>query len=628
MTFDDLGLSPQILEAIKKMGFETPTPVQAKVIPHLLENEGDIVALAQTGTGKTAAFGLPILNMLTHEKRSPQALILCPTRELCVQIARDITAYAACSPAVRIVSVYGGAAIQPQLAALNRGAHIIVATPGRMLDILRRRKADLSGVQRVVLDEADEMLNMGFKEDLESILKEVPDHANTLLFSATMPKSVSNIARNYMDNPKEITVGQRNAGAETVSHDCYIVHERDRYPALKRIADIYPDTYAIVFCRTRIDTQRIADKLIKDGYNADSLHGDLSQAQRDSVMGKFRTKHLQLLIATDVAARGLDVTDLTHVINYNLPDDLASYTHRSGRTGRAGKSGVSVLLINMREKSKAHRIEKMIGKTFTYRKVPSGQQVCEAQFLSMIDRMKSVEIDHDQIEPFLPVVYDALEGMDWKDVVKRFVSLEFNNLLDYYRKAEDLNPNDRGSSRHDERSKHEKGPSRHDKGPKHDGERPERKSSERRRKTKRLSISLGKTEGMNPKKLVGFLNHESGGGVTVGRIEILKKFSIFEVGEGDVDNLLLTVGMSNYQGREIRLEPVEGDFEPQTDERPARRHPSGDSGRSGSGGPKKRPTAAKKRAIKANAAAPASLVTKSAPQAPNLALSDKTIRQA
>ncbi|MFT5240528.1 MAG: ATP-dependent RNA helicase DeaD [Candidatus Promineifilaceae bacterium] len=587
MTFDDLGLSPQILEAIKKMGFETPTPVQAKVIPHLLENEGDIVALAQTGTGKTAAFGLPILNMLTHEKRSPQALILCPTRELCVQIARDITAYAACSPAVRIVSVYGGAAIQPQLAALNRGAHIIVATPGRMLDILRRRKADLSGVQRVVLDEADEMLNMGFKEDLESILKEVPDHANTLLFSATMPKSVSNIARNYMDNPKEITVGQRNAGAETVSHDCYIVHERDRYPALKRIADIYPDTYAIVFCRTRIDTQRIADKLIKDGYNADSLHGDLSQAQRDSVMGKFRTKHLQLLIATDVAARGLDVTDLTHVINYNLPDDLASYTHRSGRTGRAGKSGVSVLLINMREKSKAHRIEKMIGKTFTYRKVPSGQQVCEAQFLSMIDRMKSVEIDHDQIEPFLPVVYDALEGMDWKDVVKRFVSLEFNNLLDYYRKAEDLNPNDRGSSRHDERSKHEKGPSRHDKGPKHDGERPERKSSERRRKTKRLSISLGKTEGMNPKKLVGFLNHESGGGVTVGRIEILKKFSIFEVGEGDVDNLLLTVGMSNYQGREIRLEPVEGDFEPQTDERPARRHPSGDSGRSGSGGPKK-----------------------------------------
>ncbi|MDE0839045.1 MAG: DEAD/DEAH box helicase, partial [Kiritimatiellae bacterium] len=441
MTFDDLGLSPQILEAIKKMGFETPTPVQAKVIPHLLENEGDIVALAQTGTGKTAAFGLPILNMLTHEKRSPQALILCPTRELCVQIARDITAYAACSPAARIVSVYGGAAIQPQLAALNRGAHIIVATPGRMLDILRRRKADLSGVQRVVLDEADEMLNMGFKEDLEAILKEVPDEANTLLFSATMPKSVSNIARHYMDKPKEITVGQRNAGAETVSHDCYIVHERDRYAALKRIADIYPDTYAIVFCRTRIDTQRIADKLIKDGYNADSLHGDLSQAQRDSVMGKFRTKHLQLLIATDVAARGLDVSDLTHVINYNLPDDLASYTHRSGRTGRAGKSGVSVLLINMREKGKAHRIEKIIGKTFTYRKVPSGQQVCEAQFLSMIERMKSVEVDHDQIEPFLPQVYDALEGMELKDVVKRFVSLEFNNLLDYYRKAEDLNPN-------------------------------------------------------------------------------------------------------------------------------------------------------------------------------------------
>jgi ATP-dependent RNA helicase DeaD len=584
MTFDDLGLLPQIQEAIKKMGFETPTPVQAKVIPHLLENEGDIVALAQTGTGKTAAFGLPILNMLTHEKRSPQALILCPTRELCVQIARDITAYAACSPAVRIVSVYGGAAIQPQLAALNRGAHIIVATPGRMLDILRRRKADLSGVQRVVLDEADEMLNMGFKEDLESILKEVPDHANTLLFSATMPKSVSNIARNYMDKPKEITVGQRNAGAETVSHDCYIVHERDRYAALKRIADIYPDTYAIVFCRTRIDTQRIADKLIKDGYNADSLHGDLSQAQRDSVMGKFRTKHLQLLIATDVAARGLDVTDLTHVINYNLPDDLASYTHRSGRTGRAGKSGVSVLLINMREKGKAHRIEKMIGKTFTYRKVPSGQQVCEAQFLSMIERMKSVEVDHDQIEPFLPVVYDALEGMDIKDVVKRFVSLEFNNLLDYYRKAEDLNPNDRGSSRHD------KGSTRNDKGPKHDGarpERPERKSSGPRRKTKRLSISLGRAEGMNPKKLVGFLNHESGGGVTVGRIEILKKFSIFEVGEGDVDNLLLTVGMSNYQGREIRLEPVEGEFEPRTDDRPPRRGPSGDSSRSGAGGPKK-----------------------------------------
>jgi len=569
MTFQELGLSQEILNAISRMGFETPTPIQAQVIPRLLENKGDLVALAQTGTGKTAAFGLPILNMIDHKNRTPQALVLCPTRELCIQITRDMSAFAACSPAVSIVAVYGGALIQTQIRALDRGVQVIVATPGRMLDILRRKKADLRGVKRVILDEADEMLNMGFKDELEAIMTQVPDSAHTLLFSATMPRQVADIASHYMKNPEEITVGQRNAGAENVSHECYVVHQRDRYSALKRIADFYPDMYAIVFCRTRQDTQRVADWLIRDGYNVDALHGDLSQAQRDRVMEKFRSKALQILVATDVAARGLDVNDLTHVINYSLPDELGNYTHRSGRTGRAGKSGVAVLIINMREKGAVHRIEKMIGKTFAYRKVPAGREICEAQLFSLIERMKGVEVDHRQIDQYLPAIYASLEGMDWKEVIKRFVALEFTQLLTYYRGAKDLSPAENQSrpQRTEFRTRDEKPAQRGRGAP---GARPvERPAGPR---GVRMFINLGKLDGFNSKKLSGLISHEGGRDVSIGRIDIMAKYSFFDVAPKDVEMVTQSLGMANYKGRSVRVEPVADDSKGKRVKRTERRN--------------------------------------------------------
>lgn len=546
MTFEEFGLSPEILQAIGAMGFETPTPVQAKVIPRLLKNRGDMVALAQTGTGKTAAFGLPILHMLKHDLRSPQALVLCPTRELCVQITRDLEAFAARTRGVRVVAVYGGADIQNQLRALNRGVQIIVATPGRMLDILRRGKADLSGVERVILDEADEMLNMGFQEDLEAILAQTPDTAHSLLFSATMPRHVAAIARKHMRDPEEITVGQLNAGAETVSHECYVVHQRDRYVTLKRIADYYPDVYGIVFCRTRQETQTVADWLIRDGYNVDSLHGDLSQTQRDSVMKKFRSRALQLLVATDVAARGLDVNDLTHIINYNLPDELGSYTHRSGRTGRAGKTGVSIVIINMREKGKAHQIERMINTEFAYRTVPTGREICEAQLLSHIARMKSVELDPKQIDRHLPQIYEALAGMSWKEVIQRFVSLEFETLLKYYRSAADVRPdteNSRSPAR-DGHQRRERAPGK--------GQRAERSGA-------RLSVDLGTADDLTPRKLTGWISRAGGQYVRIGRIEIMDRRTVFEVPVNEAPALAQALGNTSFDGRTVRVEAAGND---------------------------------------------------------------------
>jgi len=561
MSFEEYGLSPEILEAIGAMGFETPTPVQAEVIPRLLKNRGDMVALAQTGTGKTAAFGLPILNMLNHELRAPQALVLCPTRELCVQITRDLEAFAARTQGVRVVAVYGGASIQDQLRALNRGAQIVVATPGRMHDILRRGKADLSGVERVILDEADEMLNMGFQEDLEAILGQTPDTAHTLLFSATMPHHVAAIARKHMHKPEEITVGHRNAGAETVSHECYVVRERDRYAALKRISDYYPDMYGIVFCRTRLETQAVADWLIRDGYNADALHGDLSQAQRDMVMKKFRARSLQLLVATDVAARGLDVNDLTHVINYNLPDELGSYTHRSGRTGRAGKKGVSIVIVNMREKGRAHHIERLTKTKFAYPEIPTGRAICEAQLLSHVARMKSVELDHTQIDPFLPEIYEALEGMDGKEVIKRFVSLEFEILLKYYRGAEDLQP-----------GKEEGRP------PARDGRsRRERASGPGRRDAPvgaRLAVNIGSADGLNPRKLTGWISRAGGHNVRVGRIEIMEHRALFEVPVKDARALARALDKNPFDGRAVRVEDAGADRGRKPSGRPPRGKPA------------------------------------------------------
>ncbi len=545
MKFDELGLAPQLLTAITRMGFETPTPVQAQVIPRLLQNEGDVVALAQTGTGKTAAFGLPILTMLKHEERVPQALILCPTRELCVQITRDLEAFAACSPSVSMVAVYGGSPIYTQLRALERGVQIIVATPGRMLDILRREKADLSRIERVILDEADEMLNMGFQEDLEAILSQVPDSAHTLLFSATMPRHVANIAKKYMSNAEEITIGQRNVGAETVNHECYVVHQRDRYLALKRIADFYPQMYAIVFCRTRQDTQNVADWLIRDGYNVDALHGELTQAQRDRVMDKFRSRSLQLLVATDVAARGLDVTDLTHVVNYNIPEDPGSYTHRSGRTGRAGKSGTSILIINMREKSKAYRIEKLIGKKFKYRDVPSPRDICKAQLLRLVSRMKEVEVNHAELDAYLPEILKSVESMDREELVARFVSLEFNSLLAYYKNAQQLLPT--GNEKRGRDSEADK------KGP--------RNAKQRKlppdRLLVRMFVNLGRLDGMNPSRLTGLISHEGGQNIAIGRIDIMRKHSFFDVAPSDVRAIMVSLGMATYHGKEVHVEPVE-----------------------------------------------------------------------
>ena len=436
--FLDLGLSTELLNAVAEMGFEKPTPVQSRIIPLLLAEDNDIVCLAQTGTGKTAAFGLPALEYLDLKSDATQVLVLSPTRELCRQITQDLMSYSKYRPETKIVSVYGGANIVSQIRALKKGAQIIVATPGRLLDILKRGEADLSHVRSLILDEADEMLNMGFKEELDAILELLPAERRSLLFSATLPKEVERIARSYMKNPTVVTVGERNAGADNVEHFYYMVREEDRYAALKRIADYNPDIYAIVFCRTREETQKIADYLQKDGYDADALHGDLSQAQRDSVMSRFKRRSLHILVATDVAARGIDVNDLSHVINYNLPQEIELYTHRSGRTGRASRSGVSIAIVNQREKGKIKRIEEVIKKKFTRLPIPCAKEICERQLTHLINEIDAAEVRND-IEAFMPLINELWDGMTKDELVRKILSYEFNRFFDYYRKAKDLN---------------------------------------------------------------------------------------------------------------------------------------------------------------------------------------------
>lgn len=437
-TFEELGVSPEIRKAIEEMGYENPMPVQEEVIPYLLGNGNDVVALAQTGTGKTAAFGLPLIQKIDVEKRVPQALVLCPTRELCLQIAGDLTDYSKYITDLKILPVYGGSSIDSQIRSLKRGVHIIVATPGRLIDLMERKVAHLETIRDVVMDEADEMLNMGFTDSINAILENVPQDRNTLMFSATMSPEISRIAKSYLHEPKEITIGTKNEGSKNVNHVAYIVHAKDKYLALKRVVDFYPQIYGIIFCRTRKETQEIADKLIQDGYNADSLHGELSQAQRDLVMQKFRQRHLQLLVATDVAARGLDVNDLTHVINYGLPDDTESYTHRSGRTGRAGKTGISIAIINLREKGRMRDIEHIIKKKFEVSVLPSGKEICEQQLIKVIDDIEKVKVDEEEIATFLPAIYRKLDWLDKDDLIKRVVSLEFNRFLDYYKNAPEI----------------------------------------------------------------------------------------------------------------------------------------------------------------------------------------------
>lgn len=515
-TFEELGVSPEIRKAIEELGYENPMPVQEEVIPYLLGNGNDVVALAQTGTGKTAAFGLPLIQKIDVKNCVPQALVLCPTRELCLQIAGDLTDYSKYITDLKILPVYGGSSIDSQIRSLKRGVHIIVATPGRLIDLMERKVAQLATIRDVVMDEADEMLNMGFTDSINAILENIPQDRNTLMFSATMSPEIARIAKTYLHEAKEITVGTKNEGSKNVNHVAYIVHAKDKYLALKRVVDFYPQIYGIVFCRTRKETQEIADKLIQDGYNADSLHGELSQAQRDLVMQKFRQRHLQLLVATDVAARGLDVNDLTHVINYGLPDDTESYTHRSGRTGRAGKTGISIAIINLREKGRMKEIEHIIKKKFEVSVLPSGQEICQQQLIKVIDDIEKVKVNEEEIETFLPSIYRKLDWLDKEDLIKRVVSLEFNRFLDYYKNAPEIEQ-PKANEKKSEAKESRKG----------DKEKVGRKAE---KGYTRLFLNLGKTDGFYTNQIIDLVNRNlRKERIQIGRIDLMQNFSFFEV---------------------------------------------------------------------------------------------------
>ena len=517
-TFEELGVSLEIRKAIEEMGYENPMPVQEEVIPYLLGNGNDVVALAQTGTGKTAAFGLPLIQKIDVTRRVPQALILCPTRELCLQIAGDLTDYSKYITDLKILPVYGGSSIDSQIRSLKQGVHIIVATPGRLIDLMERKVANLSTVRDVVMDEADEMLNMGFTDSINAILEKVPQDRNTLMFSATMSPEISRIAKTYLHDAKEITIGTKNEGSKNVNHIAYIIHAKDKYLALKRVVDFYPQIYGIIFCRTRKETQEIADKLIQDGYNADSLHGELSQAQRDLVMQKFRQRHLQLLVATDVAARGLDVNDLTHVINYGLPDDTESYTHRSGRTGRAGKTGISIAIINLREKGKMREIERIIKKQFTVGQLPSGKEICEQQLIKVIDEIEKVKVNEEEIEAFLPGIYRKFEWLSKEDLIKRVVSMEFNRFLEYYKNAPEIEQPKNSDKKGEPKERKERGTDK------------EKSSRKAEKGYTRLFLNLGKTDGFYANQIIELINRNlKKERIQVGRIDLMQNFSFFEI---------------------------------------------------------------------------------------------------
>lgn len=542
-TFAELGVAPELLRAIEEMGFENPMPIQALVIPHLNSKEGDVVGLAQTGTGKTAAFGLPVLQRIDTRKEKPQALIIAPTRELCLQIAGDLADFSKYIDGLRILPVYGGSSIESQIRSLRKGVQVIVATPGRLIDLIKRGEVKLADVHTVILDEADEMLNMGFLEDIEEILTHVPSERKMLMFSATMPKEIEGIAKKFMHEPVEFVAGNKNEGAKNVKHVYYMVKAHDKYLALKRIVDNAPDIYGLIFCRTRRETQEIADKLIADGYNADCLHGDLSQAQRDLAMKKFRDHVTQLLVATDVAARGLDVDDLTHVINFGLPDDVAVYTHRSGRTGRANKTGVSVAIIHSREKSRLREIEKKIGKEFEYKKVPTPEHIIEKQIYNLADRIERVAVDDAQMEKFLPGVRKKLEWLSEEDLLKRVLSLEFNRLLAYYRDMPDIDLNEDNTKR--KKEKKEKG---------------ERSKRDKDRRTaeegmERVMINAGKSQGMFPGTLMDLINRNmEGKKPQVGRIDLMNDYTLFDVDKKEAQKLISSLNGINFFGTRLHLE--------------------------------------------------------------------------
>ena len=553
-TFEELGVSEEIRRAITELGFESPMPVQEEVIPYLLGSNNDVIALAQTGTGKTAAFGIPVLQRLDPESHETQALVLSPTRELCLQIADDLKDFSKYMKGINIVAVYGGASIENQIRALRHGAQVIVATPGRLIDLMHRGKANLENVYNVVLDEADEMLNMGFTESINEIFEGVPKDRNTLLFSATMSREIERIAKSYLHEYKEIVVGSRNEGAENVNHIYYMVHAKDKYLALKRIVDYNPKIFGIIFCRTKLETQDIADKLIRDGYNAESLHGDLSQQQRDLTMQKFRQHLTQLLVATDVAARGLDVDDLTHVINFGLPDDIESYTHRSGRTGRAGKKGTSISIMHIREKHKMRAIEKEIGKSFVEGEIPSAKEICKKQLYKVMDQIVKTDVNDEEIDPFMTDINRYFEFMDKEDLIKKIVSMEFGKFLAYYADAPEIEAPSK-SSRGETSGK------RGGKGER--GGRGERSNTPRGRRRgaesgyRRLFINLGKDDGFYPGEVMQYINKHVEGRQEVGHIDLLGKFSYIEVPEKDAQKVMSALDGTRYKGREVRCNDAE-----------------------------------------------------------------------
>ena len=565
MKFDELGLNENILKAISELGFENPTPVQEQTIPFILGTDKDVIALAQTGTGKTAAFGLPVIERVDMSNKNVQCLILSPTRELAIQIANDLTKFTKYIKGFSVIPVYGGASADTQIRSLNKGGQIVVGTPGRVNDLIKRRKLKVSNIKWLVLDEADEMLNMGFKEELDAILANTPEEKQTLLFSATMPKEVYSIANKYMKDHEKISVGGSNKGADTVSHEFYVVQARDRYMALKRLADVNPNIYGIVFCRTRRETKEVADKLIKDGYNADALHGDLSQAQRDHVMLRFREKTLQILVATDVAARGLDVTDLTHVINYNLPDELEAYIHRSGRTGRANNKGVSIAIINTREQSKIKQVEKKVGKKFERKEIPTGKAICEIQLYNIMNRIENIEIDEKEIAPYLPKIFENLEHLTKEDLIKRIASVEFNRFLEYYKNAKDINVTERDRKSNADRSERR-------------SDRPKRNNDD----YSRFFINIGKKDDLTASRLIGWVNRNlNNDNAGFGKVDILKSFSFFEVEKQYESDVLKALNNNQYDGEKVTVQVSE---EKKSDGDRDRGERSSSYGRGGNGG--------------------------------------------
>ena len=539
MTFEELGLKSEVLKSLQELGFEAPTPIQEKAIPYLLGENSDFVGLAQTGTGKTAAFGLPLINNIENHAKTPQGLVICPTRELCLQIAKDLETYSKYLK-VAVVAVYGGTDIRKQMTDIKRGASIIVATPGRLMDLINRRAISLADVEYVVLDEADEMLNMGFKEDIDAILETTPDTKNVWLFSATMPAEVARIAKNYMTDPLEVSIGHKNQSNENIDHIYYVVKEKDRYAGVKRLIDFNPEIYGLIFCRTRQETATVAEKLGKEGYSAEPLHGDLSQVQRDRVMDRFRKKDIQILVATDVAARGLDIDNITHVINYNLPDDIENYTHRSGRTARAGRKGESLVLINTRESGKIRAIEKQMRTTFTLGTVPNAEEICEIQLMKLINKVIKTDVREKDIEKFMPTIMAEFESMSKEEAIKHFVSTEFNRFIEYYERAGDLNAtagkgDDRGM---DDRSK-----------------RRDRKGDETESGKTRFFVSIGRRDGLNPGGLLRLVCDATGlKSANVGRIDIMTSYSFFEADNEYADNILKKVNGADYEGHSVSIE--------------------------------------------------------------------------